>query len=177
MTVETTDLKDLLIIGFDKHEDLRGSFTKPFNSESFAQLGLVTEFKEYYFSQSHKNVIRGMHYQKPPFQYTKLIFVNHGAILDVILDVRPDSRTYGNYIVVELKSKDPIAILIPPGFAHGYLSLTNEATISYLQSSVYNAAADTGVRFDSFNFNWPCIDPIVSDRDLSLPIFNKTVLV
>ena len=70
-----------------------------------------------------------------------------------------------------------LAILIPPGFAHGYLSLSDESIVSYLQTSVYNAAADTGVRFDSFDFKWPCTQPIVSERDLSLPMFKKTVLV
>lgn len=173
MHLETTPLQDLLVIRLNEFRDHRGSFIKPYNVSFFKKHQLEYHFKEYYFSSSAKDVLRGMHLQRPPYEYTKIVFVNQGAILDVVLDVRVDSQTYGAFHATVIDAANPIALYIPPGFAHGFLSLSECAIVSYLQTSEYHPNADTGIHYGSFGFEWPCKDPIVSDRDLALSAFQK----
>lgn len=108
-----------------------------------------------------------MHFQMPPYQHSKIVYCPVGAILDVILDLRKGSATFGEFHAQELSESNHLAYYIPEGFAHGFKALTEGAMTYYLVSSVYNKDADTGIRWDSFGFNWDCASPIISARDIS----------
>ncbi len=158
-----------LVKNFVAH-DKRGTFVKTFHEEDFRSEGLQTEFKESYYSLSKKNVIRGMHFQTPPHEHDKLVYVTHGEILDVVLDIRKASKTFGQFISVHLTALSD-SIYIPKGCAHGFLTLSSEATVVYNVSTVYNPLADAGILWSSFGFDWQVKEPIVSDRDNSFESF------
>jgi dTDP-4-dehydrorhamnose 3,5-epimerase/CDP-3, 6-dideoxy-D-glycero-D-glycero-4-hexulose-5-epimerase len=147
--------------------DARGSFTKTFHETTLAAVGVQFTLRESYFSLSKKDVIRGMHFQTPPHQHSKVVFCPQGAILDVIVDLRKDSATYKQYYATELSGDNHKAYFIPEGFAHGFKSLTDDAITYYLVSSEYSREHDTGIRFDSVGFDWGVNNPIISERDLS----------
>lgn len=167
MELEQTIIEDLKILHLKKLDDSRGSFTKIFNDDFFVANNLRTDFKESYFSVSHKDVIRGMHFQSPPAEHAKLVFVNTGSIVDAVLDIRTGSRTYGQYFYTTVSANQPKVIYIPVGCAHGFLSLEDNTIVSYIQTSVYNNSCDHGIRWDSFGMEWPVTDPIVSVRDMA----------
>jgi dTDP-4-dehydrorhamnose 3,5-epimerase/CDP-3, 6-dideoxy-D-glycero-D-glycero-4-hexulose-5-epimerase len=166
MKIEKTDLEGVFIIHNFFAEDERGTFVKTFNSNDFNNNDLNFSIKESYFSVSKKNVIRGMHFQLPPHDHEKLVFVPYGSILDVIVDLRKNSSTYCKYISIELSAKNKKSIFIPRGLAHGFKSLEEDTLTVYNVSSVYNSTSDHGIRFDSFGFDWDLQNPILSKRDL-----------
>jgi len=147
--------------------DERGTFVKTFQESRLKKAGIDFVLRESYFSLSKKDVIRGMHFQLPPYQHSKIVFCQQGAILDVILDLRKDSPTYLQYFADELSAENNKAYYIPEGFAHGFKSLTDDAVTYYLVSSEYNSAHDTGIRYDTIGFDWGVENPIISTRDLS----------
>lgn len=147
-------------------EDIRGIFVKTYQAEKFKEGGVEEIFKESYYSRSFKNVIRGMHFQTPPHDHIKMVYVTEGEIMDVVLDLRRNSSTFGKSIAVNLKEFGR-SLLIPKGCAHGFLTLTDTATVVYLVSSVYYQAADTGILWNSFGFDWGISSPIISERDRS----------
>ncbi len=140
---------------------------KTFHETSLAKVGVQFTLRESYYSFSYKDVIRGMHFQLPPHQHAKVVFCPHGAILDVIVDLRKDSPTYRQHYAAELSAANHKAYYIPEGFAHGFKALTDDAMTYYLVSSEYSGPHDTGVRYDSIGFDWGVQDPIISARDLS----------
>lgn len=152
--------------------DERGIFVKTFHEEQFLKMGVNCNFTESYYSVSKQNVIRGMHFQMPPHQHDKLVYVTAGKILDVVLDLRTGSGTYGQYITAELEAGGN-SIFIPGGCAHGFLTLSTSATVVYNVTSVYNAAADNGIKYNSFGFNWPVHQPVISARDNTFTGFNN----
>ena len=157
--------------------DERGGFAKPFHAGSLSEYGLNSDFKEFFYSDSHKNVLRGMHFQLPPHDHGKLVFVSSGCVLDVALDIRESSPTFGESVSFELSTGDQRCIYISSGFAHGFLSLEVNSRINYLVTSVHSPAHDSGVRWDSFNFEWPVKNPLLSPRDkafLSLDEFSSS---
>lgn len=147
--------------------DIRGSFVKTFHETSLAKAGVEFVLRESYYSFSHKGVIRGMHFQLPPHQHSKVVFCPVGAIMDVIVDLRPMSPTFGQHYAAELSAENNRAYFIPEGFAHGFKALTEHAMTYYLVSSEYSAGHDTGVRFDSIGYDWQVERPLLSARDLS----------
>ena len=147
--------------------DARGTFVKAFHESTLVAKGIYFTLKESYFSFSKKDVIRGMHFQLPPFDHSKIVFCPQGAILDVIVDLRKDSPTYRQHFTHELSGDNHKALYIPEGFAHGFRSLTNDALTYYLVSTEYNKDYDTGIRYDTIGFDWGVTDPIISARDLS----------
>ena len=147
--------------------DNRGSFEKAFHDSNFRKEGIDFTLKESYFSFSKKDVIRGMHFQLPPHQHSKIVFCPVGAILDVIVDLRKNSPTYGQFFADELSAKNHKAYFIPEGFAHGFKALTEDAMTYYLVSSEYSKAHDTGILYNSIGIEWDVENPIVSERDLS----------
>lgn len=165
MNIEDTFINGLKIIHLEKFMDERGSFLKVFNFETYRELGLETEYLESYFSISAKNVIRGMHFQVPPYEHTKLVFCNYGNVLDVILDLRRNSATFKKYFSIHLDTERPKLLYIPKGCAHGFLSLTDCSIVTYFQTSVHKALYDRGVKYNSFGMDWGIKDPIVSKRD------------
>lgn len=153
--------------------DARGIFVKSFNEELFKGLGIDFKLKESYYSFSAKDVIRGMHFQLPPHQHAKIVFCPVGAILDVALDLRKDSPTFGQAFSQILSSENNIAFYIPQGFAHGFKALTQGALTYYLVSSTYHPASDTGISYNSFGFDWECASPIMSERDAHFISFDN----
>jgi dTDP-4-dehydrorhamnose 3,5-epimerase/CDP-3, 6-dideoxy-D-glycero-D-glycero-4-hexulose-5-epimerase len=110
-----------------------------------------------------------MHFQLPPHQHAKIVFCPHGAILDVIVDLRKGSATFGQCFSHELSQENSLAFYIPEGFAHGFKALTDDALTYYLVTSEYSKDHDTGIRYDSVGFDWEVKNPIISERDLSFP--------
>ncbi len=168
-----TKLKDLFLIKPNIFNDNRGTFVKLFNSDLFEQNNLGYDFKECFYSISKKNVIRGMHFQAPPKDHIKLVYVSYGKIIDVILDIRSNSKTYGKFISIELSSENCFIVYIPSGFAHGFLSLKNGTIVTYMQTSTYSPENDSGIKFDSFGMDWNVNEPILSKRDLGFVSFNN----
>lgn len=147
--------------------DDRGTFIKAYNEDLFRNEGIDFTLRESYFSSSKQNVIRGMHFQIPPFQHSKIVFCIAGAVLDVIVDLRKGSPSYGQYFAYELSAKNRKAHFIPEGYAHGFLSLTDDSITYYLVSSCYDKQHDAGIRYDSIGFDWSIGNPILSARDMS----------
>lgn len=164
--VEELPLKDAKLITMPAFADVRGTFVKTFHETILKEAGINFSLKESYFSLSKKDVIRGMHFQLPPHHHSKIVFCPQGAILDVIVDLRKSSPTYGQHYAHELSAENHLAYFIPEGFAHGFKSLTDDAITYYLVSSEYSQPHDTGVRFDSIGLDWGVVSPVVSDRDM-----------
>jgi len=144
-----TDLSQVFIIENYFAKDIRGSFIKLFNQDEF------------------KNVIRGLHFQTPPYDHNKIVHVINGSVLDVVVDLRKKSKTCGNYYTFELNSSNKYSLYIPKGFAHGFKSLEDNTMMLYEVSTVFNAQAEGGIKWDSIGFNWNVENPILSDRDKS----------
>ncbi len=174
---------------FDKHEtsipgcyelqptvraDSRGQFVKTFHSEYFGQNELETNFREQYYSVSRQGVLRGMHFQKPPHAHSKIVYCTAGSILDVALDLRTGSPSYGIPISLEISAETGNMLYLPEGIAHGFYALT-EATVVYNVSSVYSPEADSGVLWNSIGMEWPSSAPDLSDRDTTFPTLEEFV--
>jgi dTDP-4-dehydrorhamnose 3,5-epimerase len=164
---QPTALPHSYVISMPTFTDDRGSFSKSFHHTVFQEHGIDFQLKESYFSISGKDVIRGMHFQLPPHHHSKVVFCPLGAILDVIVDLRVGSPTYKQWVAQILSDENHKAFYIPPGFAHGFKSLTADAVTYYLVSSEYSKEHDTGVRYDSIGFDWNVAQPIISERDMS----------
>ena len=150
--------------------DVRGTFVKTFHADLFAEQGFAFEPREEFFSTSRQGAVRGMHFQVPPADHAKLVYCSHGAVLDVVLDIRKASPTYGRAISFELSAENCLSAFIPSGFAHGFLALTEGALMVYKTSTVHTPSCDAGIRWDSFGFDWPLAgEPILSDRDAKFP--------
>jgi len=173
MKIQTTGLDGLFLIENLVHQDIRGRFHKPYSFYEFNKMGLNTDFKEIYYSTNSKDVIRGMHFQSPPFQLSKVVFVTSGAILDVVLDIRKNSNTFGKFFSIILNCQQGLSLYIPEGYAHGFLSLEDETIVNYAQTAIYSREHDMGIRYNSFGFPWGVSDPIISERDSSFPSFEE----
>jgi dTDP-4-dehydrorhamnose 3,5-epimerase len=148
-------------------EDARGIFVKTVHADFFRQHGLRSDFQEQYYSVSHRHVLRGLHFQLPPQDHAKLVYCTSGRVLDAVVDVRP-GPTYGRHILVELSGEKANMIYIPAGCAHGFLTLSDSATMVYNVTSAYSPQHDSGIRWDSAGIDWPTECPTVSDRDAGL---------
>jgi dTDP-4-dehydrorhamnose 3,5-epimerase len=164
MRVKPTALADVLILENFISLDKRGTFVKTFHAGAFQERGLAVNFCESYYSVSQHNVLRGMHFQLPPHDHDKLVYVTHGQILDVVVDLRPASPSYLQHVALEVDEHSN-AVYIPSGCAHGFLTLSETATVVYNVTSVYAPTADAGIRWDSIGYEWPVAAPIISDRD------------
>ncbi|MCC2631400.1 MAG: dTDP-4-dehydrorhamnose 3,5-epimerase [Patescibacteria group bacterium] len=173
MNIHRTDLEGIRVIEPPHFIDERGTFTKTFHKEAFEKESLGTDFQESYYSTSKKNVIRGMHFQSPPQDHAKLVYVTRGSILDVVLDIRKNSPTYGKHLTFELSAENHKAIYIPSGFAHGFLSLEDGTAVTYLQTTMHSPEHDKGIHAHSFGLQWDISKPIMSERDLSFPHFEE----
>ena len=157
-------------------KDDRGYFVKTFHSDFFAQQELETDFKEEYYSLSYQGVIRGLHFQIPPHDHTKIVYCVQGAVMDVVVDLRIQSPTYGQFAVFDLNAEKGNLVYISPGFAHGFEVLSESALMMYKVSTVYNSGADSGVLWSSLEIPWQAQNPILSQRDQSfvpLPEFRS----
>lgn len=168
--IETTITGVFLIDPFT-HIDNRGKFIKVYNENDFKNNSLEFDFKESYFSINEENVIRGMHFQLPPCDHEKVIYVSKGKITDVVLDIRKGSPNYGKYYSVELSDENKSQIYIPKGCAHGFKSHVKDTCVVYLQTTVHCPDCDIGIKYDSFGMNWGIDNPIISERDKNFKSF------
>ena len=151
-------------------EDSRGNFVKPFHEEQLAAHGIAMTVREEFFSTSAAAVLRGMHFQVPPHAHQKLVYCITGRVLDVVLDLRQESPTFGQARGFELSALNRHVVHIPVGFAHGFLSREDNSCLVYKTDAVHAAASDGGVLWDSFGFEWPIQEePVISARDGQFP--------
>jgi dTDP-4-dehydrorhamnose 3,5-epimerase len=147
--------------------DDRGMFVKPYHKATLEEHGLVSDFQESFYSTNKRGVIRGMHFQLPPFDHAKIVYCTHGRLMDIILDIRVGSPTYGQCASIELSGDNYKAAYLPIGVAHGFCVLEDNSTMIYLTSTMHAPEADAGVKYDSFGFDWLIKDSVHSDRDLT----------
>ncbi|WP_081825585.1 dTDP-4-dehydrorhamnose 3,5-epimerase family protein [Bacillus sp. UNC41MFS5] len=152
--------------------DNRGSFIKTFHQQEFAQNGLETNFVESYYSISNQRVLRGLHFQVPPWDNIKLIYCLQGKVMDVVVDLRTGSPTYGKYEIFQLDSEKPGIIYIPSGVAHGFYVETGPAIMVYMSTRVHSPQHDAGIHWKSLTIPWSDPNPIISKRDQQLPLFD-----
>lgn len=155
--------------------DDRGLFVKTFHEDDFRENGLTTKFAEEFYTLSWKGVLRGMHFQTPPHDLTKLVFCLSGSVLDAVIDLRIGSPTYGKHALFELSAEKANMIYIPSGLAHGFYSLSDKAVIMYKVTATYSPAHDAGILWDSAGIPWPDRSPIISKRDNEFTSLEKFV--
>ena len=162
-----TTIPGVKLITLNTIEDERGWFLKTFHAPTFAAHGLETAFPESFVSLSKRNVIRGMHFQIPPHDHAKIVRCVSGEVMDVVLDLRTHSPTFKQASGFLLNGDHPHALYMPRGVAHGFLTLSDEAVLEYHTSTVHDPASDSGIRWDSFGFDWGLGDaaPTLSARD------------
>jgi dTDP-4-dehydrorhamnose 3,5-epimerase len=158
-----------VVLHLFRRGDDRGHFLKLFERRAFAGLGLDPEVAEVFCSSSHRDVIRGLHFQLPPHAHAKTVVALSGRVHDVVVDLRTDSPAYGTPIGVDLDAEDGVGIHVPAGCAHGFQALTDDATLAYLVSTEHAPEHDTGIRWDSAGVAWPRPPSVVSERDAALP--------
>jgi len=163
-----TNLKDAYLVKLEKKEDDRGFFARVWDKKIFDKMGLDTNLMQSNISLSKKKgTLRGMHYQKYPFEETKLIRCTHGKIYNVIIDLRPKSETFLKWEGIELDGKNHILRYIPKGFANGIQALEDNSQLFYHVSQFYTAEAEQGIRWDdpTFGINWPLEPTVISEKD------------
>ncbi|MFO0321902.1 MAG: dTDP-4-dehydrorhamnose 3,5-epimerase [Bacteroidota bacterium] len=175
MEVLKTNIKDLLIIKPKIFSDVRGYFFESYNKEVFKEHDISVDFIQDNQSLSNQGVLRGLHFQAPPFAQGKLVRVINGAVLDVAVDIRKNSPTYGEHVSIELNEENKTMFYIPPGFAHGFLTLTDHTIFSYKCTQVYNKASEGTVLWNDtdLKIDWKINNPILSEKDLKGEIFKE----
>lgn len=172
MEVVKTSIPDLYILKPQVFRDNRGYFFESYNYQKFTQFDLNFLFVQDNESESQKNVVRGLHFQNPPFAQGKLVRVIKGAVLDVALDLRKNSPTYGKWEAVELTEQNKWMYWIPPGFAHGFATLEDNTIFSYKCTNVYNKESEGHLLWNDpdLNIDWKIKNPILSEKDLTGPL-------
>jgi dTDP-4-dehydrorhamnose 3,5-epimerase len=169
-----TTLRGAWIVDLDRNEDERGFFARAFCQREFAEHGIPTGVCQANISYSATaGTVRGMHFQYPPADENKFIRVVAGALLDVIVDLRPESPTFLEHVSVELSADSRRALVVPPRFAHGFMTLTDDVEVLYMVSAFYTPAEEGGLRHDdaALGIEWPRTAAVVSDKDASWPSF------
>lgn len=168
MKITRTEIEDLILIQPNVFGDERGYFFESFNEEEWKKhVGGHIRFVQDNESMSHKGVLRGLHFQKPPYAQGKLIRVVQGSVLDVAVDLRKDSKTYGKIYKVELSAENKKQLYVPEGFAHGFLTLEDNTIFSYKCTNFYNKESEGGLMWndESLKIDWEIKDPILSEKD------------
>jgi dTDP-4-dehydrorhamnose 3,5-epimerase len=168
------DISGAWLIDIEPIADERGSFARSFCAREFADHGIASEFPQHSLSYNiRKGTVRGMHFQKAPHEEGKLVGCISGAIFDVCLDLRPGSPTYLRWYGAELSAGNRRQLYVPPGCAHGFQTLTDDAEVNYRISTFYAPEASAGVRYNDprFGIEWPLPITLMSDRDRNLPDF------
>lgn len=173
MKIEKTFIKDLVVVEPIVFGDERGYFFEAYSKTKFEDLGIAIDFVQDNQSFSKKGTLRGLHYQNPPYAQTKLVRVLEGEIIDVAVDLRKDSPTYGKSFSILLSAENKKQLLVPQGFAHGFSVISETAVVLYKCDQFYHKESEGGIRFDdpSLNIDWgiDVADAIVSEKDLVLP--------
>lgn len=177
MKIIPTTISDLLIIYPTIYKDHRGLFFESYNKQTFASYGLIAEFVQDNQSISAKNVIRGLHFQRPPYAQTKLVRVVSGSAIDVVVDLRKHSPSYGKYVKVLLTSAENTMFWIPEGFAHGFIALENNTILHYKASNYYNKKSEDALLWSDIHLNidWGISNPIISEKDACAASFKDFI--
>ena len=168
MIFEKTALKNAFLIKLNRSEDERGFFARSFCKKEFMEQGLKGDFVQCNISYNlKKGTLRGLHYQIPPYEETKVVYCSKGAILDVIVDLRKDSSTYGQWAGFELTGENRDMLYIPEGFAHGFQTLCDHTELFYLMGDYYHPGSARGIRWNdpALSIDWPLASPIMSQKD------------
>lgn len=167
MNISTFDIEGLILIEPRVFRDDRGYFYESFNEKKFSEVIGDVRFVQDNISQSKKNVLRGLHFQTPPHPQGKLVSVFKGKVLDVAVDLRKGSSTYGKHQIIELSETDNFLFWIPPGFAHGFLALEENTVFTYKCTDFYSPENEKTILWNdpSLNIDWRVTDPIISEKD------------
>jgi len=172
-----TSVAGVTIIDLEPHRDHRGFFSRTFCADEFGSHGLVSEVSQTNLCFNYtRGTVRGLHRQVPPHAEAKLVRCTRGAIVDVAVDVRPESQTYGMHVMVELSADNRRALFLPPYIAHGFQTLTDDTELVYQISGPYEPSAEEGFRWDdpAFGIKWPLPVTVMSEKDASWPVLAKT---
>lgn len=163
---ERTSIPDVVLIESRAFGDDRGYFKETYKKSEFEKFGISLSFVQDNVSWSEKNVLRGLHFQKPPYAQGKLVSVMSGKILDVAVDLRKGSQTYGKYVSEILSNENHRLLWVPPGFAHGFLVL-EESVVHYKVTNEYNRDSESGIMWNDpiINVKWPIENPLLSGKD------------
>lgn len=175
MNVTKTDIEGLLLIEPNIFRDERGYFLESYNDGRYHEAGIPELFVQDNVSVSKKGVIRGLHYQVPPFDQGKLVSVLRGRVIDVAVDIRTGSPTYGEHVAVELSADNHKQFWIPAGFAHGFVALEDDTVFVYKCTNAYSKEHDRGIRYNdpALGIDWSVTDSIVSEKDKLHPLLSE----
>lgn len=170
-----TKIPEVILIQTNIYEDGRGFFMETYKSSEFKKNGIVEDFIQYNHSYSKKDVLRGLHYQSDPFAQGKLVRCLRGEIFDVAADIRQESPTFGKWVGVILSDKNRDQLYIPPGFAHGFCVISNNAEVIYKCTNEFSAENEGGIIWNdrTLNISWPITSPILSAKDTKHPELRK----
>lgn len=181
MKVIETEIPGVLIIETDVFGDHRGYFTETYSKPKYEALGINVDFVQDNMSFSaQKGTLRGLHWQNPPYAQSKLVSCTKGKVIDVAVDIRKGSPTYGKWVSVELSAENHRQFFIPQGFAHGFLTLTDDVEFRYKVDNVYNKESEGGMRYDdpTVNVDWgkllDGIEPVLSEKDMTGPTLEES---
>ncbi|MBA4303513.1 MAG: dTDP-4-dehydrorhamnose 3,5-epimerase [Sphingobacteriaceae bacterium] len=172
MEVTQTPIEGLKIIQPKVWGDARGHFFESYSEAAFKAAGLPTAFVQDNQSLSAKGILRGLHFQKPPYAQGKLVRVIKGAVLDVAVDIRSSSPTYGQHFAIELNEENKTMLWVPPGFAHGFLTLADDTIFVYKVTGIYNKESEGGLLWNdpALGIQWGIENPLLSDKDKVQPL-------
>ena len=173
MEIIETRIEGLFIIEPRVFADDRGYFFESYSEAAFRRMGIDVAFKQDNQSLSRKGVVRGLHFQSPPFEQGKLVRVAAGAVLDVAVDIRKGSPTYGEHVAVELTEENKRMLYIPPGFAHGFATLRDNTIFSYKCTNAYDKASEGSLLWSDpdLGIDWGVESPLLSEKDMLAPAF------
>ena len=176
---DKTDIEDVLVITPKIFTDQRGNFFESYKRSEFKDNGLKEDFVQDNCSKSEKGVLRGLHYQIVPFIQGKLVRCIAGTIFDVAVDIRRGSATFGKWVGYELSAENNKMLYMPPGFAHGFQTLTDFAEVAYKITAEYDFKSERGLRWNDpqIGIKWPLTDNLLSDKDISLPFLDSIELL
>ncbi len=178
MVIKKINLKGIYEITLEPHKDERGFFMRAYDSHTFKKYRIDRDWLHENQSRSiKKGIIRGLHFQFPPYSETKLVRCIRGAILDVFVDLRKGSQTFGKWDSIELSEENKKMIYIPRGFAHGFCTLTDVSEVLYKVDNYYKPEAEGGIIWNDprLNIDWPVDSPLLSKKDTHLPSFDEFV--
>lgn len=170
MRILTTELEGVLIIQPRRFEDTRGFFFESYQEQRYHEQGITSRFVQDNFSHSIKNVVRGLHYQLERPQ-GKLVYLSYGTVLDVIVDIRLSSPTFGKSITIEISDTNGQQVYVPPGFAHGFCVLSEKAGFHYKCTDFYHPSSERGILWNDpdLKISWPTTNPVLIPKDTTYP--------
>ena len=175
--ISKTPIEGLIVIKPAVFSDPRGYFIESYNESDFSAIGINDHFVQDNRSLSARGILRGLHFQKPPYAQAKLIQVVSGSVLDVVVDIRKNSDSYGKHFSIEISGENFLQLYIPEGFAHGFLTLEDNTVFSYKCASYYNKSSEDGLMWNDplLSIDWNIQNPLLSDKDMNFIGFDKFV--